>query len=118
MGQSPVSWRDRSLTHFELAPRSGKYQHGIVIREAAVQDGLEDVVDHRFMVPNYRSDVDPLDRPARPDIQVSLVPEVIGQGYLQPERRAASSSENGHEALRYKGQLAPMPYRVCRPVDS
>jgi hypothetical protein len=48
------------LTRFEFGARSGKHQHDLIVREATVQDGLEDVVDHAAMITNDGPDIDPL----------------------------------------------------------
>jgi hypothetical protein len=42
----------------EFIPRSGEHQHGLVIRESAVQDCLQYVVDHALVILNDWPDVD------------------------------------------------------------
>jgi hypothetical protein len=44
----------------ELAARSGKYEYGVVIRESAIQYGLEHVVDDPLIMFNDRPNVDAL----------------------------------------------------------
>ena len=69
-----VDHNDRS----EFIPRSGKHKHGLVVREATVQDRLEDVIDNSLVVLDHPPDIDPLDGPSRSGIQIVLVPEVVG----------------------------------------
>jgi hypothetical protein len=71
------------LNRLEFGARSGEHQHRLVVRESAVQDGLEDVVDHAPMVLNDWPDVDPEGGPARPNILFLFFPEMVGQRALQ-----------------------------------
>lgn len=84
----------RSFSGFEFAARSGKHEHGIVIREVAIQDGLKDVVDHTLMIANDGPDIDPLDGAAQSNILFLFFPEVIGQGALQ-----AGSRRDQHQSV-------------------
>jgi hypothetical protein len=67
----------------EFISRTGKDKDGLVVREATVQDGLKDVVDHSAMITNDRPNIDPLDGASRSGIQFALLSKVVGEGALQ-----------------------------------